>query len=322
LPLVGITGIYDRAMSAVTLRNLDLNLLVTLDALLQERNVTRAARRLGVTQPAVSAGLGRLRRHFDDDLLLRNGNRYDLTPLAELLATRTAPALLGVRRVFDAAPDFDPLTAQQEFTLMMSDYATAVFGEAFATYLAEHAPGVRLHVREVNAYSVSHALETLRSLDGVILPHGFVQDIPADDLWEDTWVCVVARDNAAVGDALTLEDVARMPWVVSYNNATAFTPAVQQLRTIGVEPDIRVVVESFLALPFLVADTDRVALVQGRLAARLEKAAGVRVLKCPWDVGPLVEAFWWHPAMQGDPAHSWLRAALRTVGARMVATVP
>jgi DNA-binding transcriptional LysR family regulator len=72
-----------------------------------------------------------------------------------------------------------------------------------------------------------------------------------------------------------------MPWVVSYNNATAFTPAVQQLRTIGIEPDIRVVVESFLALPFLVADTDRVALVQGRLATRLGEAAGVRVLPCP-----------------------------------------
>jgi DNA-binding transcriptional LysR family regulator len=304
-------------MPRATLRNLDLNLLVTLDALLQERNVTRAARRVGVTQPAVSAALNRLRRHFDDELLRRNGNRYELTPLAELLATRTTPALLGVQRVFDAAPDFDPQTAQREFTVMMSDYATAVFGDGLATYVAEHAPGVRLHIREVNAYSVNHALETLRSIDGLVLPHGFMQDIPADELWEDTWVCVVARDNPAVGDTLTLEDVARMPWVVSYNNATAFTPAVQQLRTIGIEPDIRVVVESFLALPFLVADTDRVALVQGRLATRLGEAAGVRVLPCPWEVVPLVEAFWWHPAMHGDPAHSWLRAALKDASSRL-----
>lgn len=299
-----------RAMTHVSLRNLDLNLLVTLDALLQERNVTRAAKRVGVTQPAVSAALGRLRRHFDDELLRRNGNRYDLTPLAELLATRTAPALLGVQRVFDAAPDFDPQTARREFTVMMSDYATAVFGDGLATRVAERAPGVRLHVREVNAYSVNHALETLLSIDGMVLPHGFIHDVPSDDLWEDTWVCVVARDNHAIGDVLTLEDVARMPWVVSFNSATAFTPAVQQLRMIGIEPDIRVVVESFLSLPFLVAGTDRVALVQGRLAARLAEAAGVRVLSCPWEVVPLVEAFWWHPAMYGDPAHSWLRAVL------------
>lgn len=308
-----------RLVPQSSLRNLDLNLLVTLDALLQERNVTRAARRTGVTQPAVSAALNRLRRHFDDELLSRNGNRYELTPLAELLATRTTPALLGVQRVFDAAPDFDPHTAQREFTIMMSDYATAVFGDALATHVAVHAPGVRLHIREVNAYSVSHALETVRSLDGMVLPHGFMQDIPADDLWEDSWVCVVATGNPSIGETLTLEDVARMPWVVSYNNATAFTPAVQQLRTFGIEPDIRVVVESFMALPFLVADTDRVALVQRRLAERLIRAAGVRILPCPWEVVPLVEAFWWHPAMHGDPAHSWLRAALRDVSARMLA---
>lgn len=305
------------SMVGSPLRNLDLNLLVTLDALLQEKNVTRAANRLGVTQPTVSAALSRLRRHFNDELLHRTGNRYELTPLADMLATRTTSALRGVQRVFDAAPDFDPTTAQREFTVMMSDYATAVFGDALAAHVAERAPGVRLQLREVSAYAVSHAQETLRTIDGVVLPHGFLQDVPADDLWDDTWVCVVARDNTAVADTLSLEDVARLPWVVSYNNATAFTPAVQQLRTIGIEPDIRVVVESFLALPFLVAGTNCVALVQGRLASRLAEAAGVRVLACPWEVSPLMEAFWWHPSMQGDPAHAWLRAALHHASARL-----
>ncbi|MBI4940500.1 MAG: LysR family transcriptional regulator [Actinobacteria bacterium] len=305
-------------MLHATFRNLDLNLLVTLDALLQERNVSRAARRVGVTQPAVSAALNRLRRHFGDELLHRNGRSYELTPLAELLATRTTGALIGVQRVFDAAPDFDPTTAEREFTVMLSDYATAVFGDGLATYIADRAPGVRLQLREVNAYAVSHAAETLRSIDGLVLPHGFLQDIPADDLWDDTWVCVVARDNPAVADTLTLAQVADMPWVVSYNDATAFTPAMQQLRTIGVEPDIRVVVESFLALPFLVADTNRVALVQGRLARRLADAAAVRILACPWEVVPLVEAFWWHSSLTGDPAHTWLRAALREASARLV----
>ncbi|WP_196780856.1 LysR family transcriptional regulator [Nocardioides sambongensis] len=87
-----------------SLRNLDLNLLPTLDTLLRERNVTRTAESLGLSQPAVSAALGRLRRHFGDELLHRTGNRYELTPLAQQLRTRTEPALQGVHRVFDASP--------------------------------------------------------------------------------------------------------------------------------------------------------------------------------------------------------------------------
>ncbi|WP_033335221.1 MULTISPECIES: LysR family transcriptional regulator [Actinomycetes] len=301
----------------MSLRDFDLNMLVTLDALLQEKNVTRAARRLGVTQPSVSAALRRLRRHFDDELLRRNGSRYELTSLAELLATQTAPALLGVQRVLDVAPSFDPGTSEREFTLMMSDYATAVFADTLAGIIAEQAPGVRLTVREVSAFAVSHAAETLRSVDGIVLPHGFIHDVPSDMLWEDVWVCIVARDNADVDELLTLEQLKRMPWVVSYNSATAFTPAVQQLRTIGIEPDIRLVTESFLALPFLVAGTDRIALLQARLADRLSKSAGVRTVSCPWDVSPLVEAFWWHPAMHDDPAHAWLRSTLCEAGGRL-----
>jgi DNA-binding transcriptional LysR family regulator len=179
-------------------------------------------------------------------------------------------------------------------------------------------PADHVRVDRVNAYAVSHAAETLRSVDGIVLPHGFVQDIPSDDLWEDTWVRLGDRSNPAVGESLTLEQLARMPWVVSYNNATAFTPAVQHLRTIGIEPDIRVVVESFLALPFFIANTDRIALVQGLLASRLAVAAGVRVVPCPWEVLPLAEAFWWHPAMKGDPAHAWLRDVMVEASARLL----
>ena len=296
------------------LRNLDLNLLLSLDALLRERNVTRAARVLGLSQPSVSSGLARLRRHFDDELLHRTGNRYQLTPLAEQLAPRVEVALSSLRRVFDSSPDFDPATADREFTIVVSDYAAAVFGDQLATALARESPGARLRLQEQSAYSVDHALELLRTVDGMVLPHGFITDIPVLDLHEDTWVCVVSSDNNEVGDSLTLEQLGRLPWVVTYNAPTAFTPALRQLRMIGVEPRVQVVVESFVAVPFLVAGTNRVALLQGRLAARLANAAGVRMLPCPWDVVPLKEAFWWHPSLRADPAHLWLRGVLQRAG--------
>jgi DNA-binding transcriptional LysR family regulator len=305
---------YGSAMGVVNLRNLDLNLLLALDALLEERNVTRAAERLGLSQPAVSAALGRLRRHFDDELLHRTGNRYELTPLAQQLSARTAPALAGVQRVFDASPDFDPASSDREFTLLVSDYAATILGDRLVTAVAEVAPHVRLRFQQSDPALVDHAMETLRSIDGIVIPHGFLTDIPVTDLYEDTWVCVVSHDNDRVGDALTMEDLAELPWVVTYHLPTAFTPAARQLRMMGVEPHVQVVVDSFLAVPFLVSGTPRIAVLQEKLAHRLADTSGVRVLPCPWEVVPLKEAFWWHPILRHDPAHAWLRRVLQQAG--------
>ena len=140
-------------MVRADLRNLDLNLLLTLDALLAERNVTRAAVRLGVTQPAVSAALARLRRHFGDPLLSRVGNRYELTLLAAQLRVDTTLALAAVRRVFEAAPDFDPAITDREFSLVLSDYAAAVMGEALSQVFAARAPQARLRIQGPDALS-------------------------------------------------------------------------------------------------------------------------------------------------------------------------
>ena len=136
------------------LANLDLNLLVTLDALLRERNVTRTAEQLGVSQPAVSGALSRLRRHFGDQLLIRVGNRYELTPLAARVAALTGTALAGVRRVFDATSDFDPSDLDREFTLVSSDYAATVAGPLIARALAEKAPKARLRLQQTTPEAV------------------------------------------------------------------------------------------------------------------------------------------------------------------------
>jgi DNA-binding transcriptional LysR family regulator len=309
-----ISGTYGWAV-ARALANLDLNLLVTLDALLEERNVTRAAARLGVSQPAVSAALARLRRHFGDELLSRVGNRYEPTPLAIQLRGRIATALTSVQRVFDSSPDFDPAEAQLEFTLMMSDYAAAVLGQAFAATLAEKAPGILLRMPMHTPEAVDHAAETLRTVDGILLPHGFISDFPSVDLFEDDWVGLVAAGNPHVRDALTMEHLSSLPWVSTFHRPTAFSVAEQHLRMMGVEADAAVVVESFLTIPYFVAGTDRIAMLQRRLAGRLAGLGDVRVVELPFEPVRLVEAFWWHPAHRHDPAHQWLRRTLQEVGA-------
>ncbi|GAA4908342.1 DNA-binding transcriptional LysR family regulator [Actinomycetospora succinea] len=301
------------------LANLDLNLLLSLRALLTERNVTRAAAALGLSQPAVSAALARLRRHFGDELLVRVGNRYELTPLAARLIDRTEAAVAGIERVFSAAPDFDPAATTREFTLLVSDYATSVLGPPLAAAFARTAPRARLRLCPHRPEDVTGAAERLRAVDGLLLPHGFVDDMPYLDLYEDHWVVLVATTNDRVGETVTLDDLAALPWVTVYHRPTAFIPAAQQLRAHGIEPRAQVVVESFLPIPDLVAGTDRVGLLQGRLAARLRPDDGVRVLPCPFTATPLVEAMWWHPTYDADPAHRWLRGLLTEVGADLPA---
>jgi DNA-binding transcriptional LysR family regulator len=299
------------------LANLDLNLLLSLRALLAERNVTRAAAALGLSQPAVSAALARLRRHFGDDLLVRVGNRYELTPLAVRLVDRTESAVAGIERVFSVAPDFDPAATTREFTLLVSDYATTVLGPALAAAFTRAAPHARLRLAPHRTDDVAGAAERLRAVDGLLVPHGFIDDLPYLDLYEDTWVVLVATGNERVGERVTLDDLSVLPWITVYHRPTAFTPAAQQLRAHGIEPQAQVIVESFLPIPDLVAGTERVALVQGRLAARLRPGDGVRVLPCPFAAAPLVEAMWWHPMYDADPAHRWLRGLLTEVGAQL-----
>ena len=304
---------------AAELHNLDLNLLVALDALLAERNVTRAAQRLGRTQPAVSAALGRLRRHFNDPLLSRAGGHYELTPLAAQLRADAAFALSSVRRVFEAAPDFDPATTQREFSLVLSDYAAVVIGEALSQLLAREAPNARLRIQGPTPNLVDNVDETIRAIDGIILPHGFIHNLPHTDLFADDWVGLAAADNALFDGEVTLERLSALPWVLNYDTRTAFTPAQQHLRLLGVDPRTAIVVDSFAAIPFFLVGTSRVAMVQRRLVQRLSGLADVRTFDLPFDAVPLVESFWWHPARAADPAHSWLQSSLEAVSREVVA---
>lgn len=304
------------------LSNIDLNLLVSLDALLRERSVTRAAHRLGLSQPTLSTALSRLRRQFDDELLARVGNSYELTPLAADLLERTAGALGVIERVFTGQPGFDPAGSEREFTVVMSDYASAVLSRHLSAVVAAQAPSVCLRVQQMRTETVDAAPEGLRAVDAIVLPHGFLSDLPHRDLYDDQWVCLVSSDNEAVGDTFTLEHLHTLPMVASYREPTAFTPAVKQLSMAGIEPRVVAVSGTFLTLPFLVAGTDRFALIQQRLADRLAPAADVRVLPCPFPVTPLLEALWWHPVYDRDAGHQWLRSVFDEVGARMAAERP
>jgi DNA-binding transcriptional LysR family regulator len=281
----------------VQLHNVDFNLLLPLRALLEERSVSRAAERMHMSQPALSAALARLRRHFNDELLERRGNSYTLTPLA-------------AQRIVLAQAEFDPSTTTREFTVVSSDYGMSVLGGPLATVLSEEAPHARLRFHAISASLVTGAPDSVRHLDGLLMPHGFITDGSREDLFVDRWVCVVAADNAVVGDTLSLDQLSGLPWVHTLSGPSEYTPAAKQLQLLGVEPKVEVVSPSFLATPSLLRGSNRIALVQESLARQMATDGTVRVLEAPFDVVPLVEAFWWNPVYDRYPDHVWFRSIL------------
>jgi DNA-binding transcriptional LysR family regulator len=311
---------HRRYPGVVNLARLDLNLLISLDALLQQRSVTRAAAQMGLSQPALSASLARLRRHFGDELLTRVGNEYRLTPLAAQLRESVRIALTGVERVFSAQSEFDPSSCTREFQLLVSDYVVAVLGPLLVAALGRQAPRARLRLTPHSPMVIDQAEQALVGSDLMFLPHGFISDLCYTDVFHDEWVCVVDHENPAVGRGLTLDELQELPWVVTYHGHSVSSAAVRQLRGLGVEPRAEVITESFLTVPSLVAGSGRVALLQKRLADQLPNGSGVVVLPVPFDVAPLIEAMWWHPVWDGDPEHAFLRDVVVRAGAELDVT--
>lgn len=296
-------------------------MLVTLNALLEERSVTGAARRLDVAQPTMSTALARLRRHFGDELLERAGNHYELTQLATRLRFQAAELVAGAERLFAAESVFDPATSTREFTVMSSDYGLWVIGPSLANALAAGAPGCRLQLVPLSMGALQDIDDALASVDFVLLPKGIVDAPRHLDLLTDEWVGVVAAGNERVGDALTVADLAELPWAVTAGGTSwpigsvEAIPALRQLELLGVRPRIAVVTQSFLTTPTLVKDSDRVAVVQRSVAQHTAIDGSVRVVALPFAAVPLVEAVWWHPANERDGGHRWLRGVLGRIAA-------
>ena len=299
--------------SAVALANLDLNLLVILRELLRERNVTRAARRVGVTQPTASAALARLRRHFGDELLARTRSGFVLTPLGVQIAAQIEPVCVGLERLFLVDPPFRPADSEREFVVLTPDYVLAALGEQLSRVMHEEAPHARLHVKVVQEAMPADLLETLRVIDGIVsvpMPRFQVTGIRGLELFRDRWVCVVAADNP-VGDRLAAADLERLPWVVPHHpdgEYPASSPLAPLFARLSTRPRVAVRVDSYQATPYFVAGTDRVAVMQRRLALRFADRPDLRILECPGDPPPIVETLWWHAKNDDDEAHRWFRA--------------
>jgi DNA-binding transcriptional LysR family regulator len=291
----------------VNLNGVDLNLLVALDALLAERNVTRAAERLSIGQPAMSAALNRLRKLFDDPLLSRSGADLVTTPLAESLTRPVQEAISAMHAVLATRGAFDPSADHRTFTVVASDYVGLVLLRSLVSRLAATAPRVRLVVHPVTPDLVSDLRRD--QMDLAVVPREIVPErlrLPRRELFDDRYVCAVAADNASVGDALSEEEFASHRHLAS---GGGLLPALGQreLSSLGVAPFAEVSTQTSLLPPFLLAGTDLITVVLERLGQHLRDAAGIRLVEPPVPLGGITETMYWHPRRADDPSHRWLR---------------
>lgn len=299
------------------LREVDANLLLALHALLEERNLTRAGERLMTSQPAMSGALTRLRKHFDDELLIRAGRGFELSPLAEGLrplvadAVEAAEALLGNQREFDAE------TSTKRFTVSLSEYAMTVLAEPLTRLLREQAPGCTVALDPIDVRPDQFEAQLMRR-DLIIGPLGF--DFPGriQPVFTDELVCVVASGHPRLVDgALGLEDLQEMPHAVAEFSAAGDRrrPLEIELESKGVfDRTVLVQVTSLLTLPFAVSGTDMCAFVPSRLAQhRCLAPLGLTIAETPLDPVTITEAAHWHPRRMTDPAVVWLRHLLYDV---------
>ncbi|MFJ6535174.1 LysR family transcriptional regulator [Paenarthrobacter sp. NPDC091711] len=299
----------------VNLLTADLNLLVALDALLVERNVTRAGARIGISQPAMSSSLQRLRRQFDDQLLTRVGSSYELTPLAQVLKEDVAQILRMVERTFDAQAVFDPALSTRSFRIVTSDYCLTALSGKLMTMLQEEAPGVQVHFDAVTPQAVERIKETLQSADLMLIPKGHFSGFPHMELFTDNWVCVTGATSQA--RTLTVEEMRDARWARLFGAEVDSTLADRRVYDLQLGEKTDIIVDSFLMLPFAVAGTARLALVQERLARMLASVAGVRIMQLPISLPSLVECAWWHPSKTADPGHQWFRRLVARAAAQL-----
>lgn len=295
------------------LGHFDLNLFVTLDALLETRSITRASERLHIGASATSSALGRLREHFGDELLVQVGRRMNLTPLAISLREPVRDLILRSQATLAAKIEFDPQIAQRRFVFNASDYATTVLLTPLAQRLEQEAPNISIDVIELGDKNLQR-LER-GEVDLAIYPERNASDTYLrDDLMTETYTCVVWTGNPLQADNFTFEDYMSARHVAAqFGDQRVASFESWFLSTHGVARQVVVTASTFNALPFLVVGTQRIATVHSRLARMYARMLPLRLLPPPFDIPPLRLVMQWNHHNDRDPAHTWLRGLLKTV---------
>jgi DNA-binding transcriptional LysR family regulator len=305
----------------MNIKSFDLNLLLAFESLMVERNVTRAARRSGMSQPAMSNALARLRRAFDDPLFVRTSEGMKPTSVAQSLIAPVRAALDGLRAALEEKPTFDPASSQRTFRLLANDYAEAVLLAPMVEKLHATADGVTLKLeRSRNLFQAPAPSSLADSFDLAI---GFFPDVLSLEtnlrsqvLWEERNVCIVRAGHPSIRGGVSLKQYAAAHHVAVFYKSEGPGVIDGLLQQKGYSRRTVVFVPHFASVPFIVSASDLIATVPERLAQHFKKGLKLQVLPAPVPIPLFRMVMLWHERSHTDPAHRWLRdlvaeAALR-----------
>lgn len=297
-----------------SIADVDLNLLVVFDAIVKERNITLAARRVGLSQPAMSSALGRLRRTFNDPLFVRTGSGMQPTPYAQLLASPIHRACELIGAALQIGGDFDPASSTRTFGFYMTDIGEAVFLPKLLVALSRSAPGVKVKVVRMPERGFGEAMAE-GEVDFAIglfptLKAGFFQQ----RLYRDEFVCVLRADHPDAQRPLGLKQFAAMRHAVVTTAGTGHEATVERaFAREKLRRRVDLTIPHFMALPMIVTQTDVIATIPRRLAQAFAAYPNIKLIAPPLKIPSFEIKQHWHERYHHAMANKWMRALLAGV---------
>lgn len=290
-------------------KRLDLNLLITLEALLVEQNVTKAASRLHLSQPAVSAQLSRLRDAFDDPLLIPTQRGMTPTAKALSLLDPLRQALDQVRATVSRHSDFDPLRASLTVVIACTDYLQAALVQPLVLRLRNRAPGVRVALRSLDIGQLEAQMARGEVDLALMTPSAAAPGLRTRHLFDERYVLIGRRGHPKLRRSMTVAQFAQLEHIiVSLRGGDFVTPVDDTLAALGYKRNVVLSASSFLFLPEMVSRSDFVALVPQRLVR--DNASQLRIVECPFPVEGFEVGMVWHERNHGHAGQRWVREEL------------
>jgi DNA-binding transcriptional LysR family regulator len=293
-------------------KRLDLNLLVTLETLLVEQNVTKAAVRLHLSQPAVSAQLSRLRHEFDDLLLIPAQRGMTPTAKAIELLDPLRQALDQVRATVATHRNFDPAKAKLTITIACTDYLQAAVVKPLVVELRTRAPGVRVALRNLDIPQLEAQMARGDVDLALMTPQVAPPGLRTRHLFDERYVLIGRRKHPRLRDGITVEEFAKLEHVVvSLGDGSFVTPVDSALAALGHRRNAVLSAASFLFVPEIVSGSDFVALVPERLVR--DRADKLKVMDCPFPVEGFAVGMVWHERSHGHSGQRWVRETIASL---------
>ena len=293
--------------------NFDLNLLVVFNAIYEEKSLTRAGRRLRLTQPAISHSLNRLRSAFNNQLFVRHGNRMVPTPLAEKLRLNAQEILGLTEKMLAGWESFEPRRSTRTFLIGIQDYPLLAVLPALMEIIHKTAPAINIKTSHLRKEDRKIALEEGK-LDMVIgVNKEFGGNIKQQYLFSDREVCIMRKDHPDIASTLTMEQYIAAEFI-SLSVSEYEEQAIDvKLKEIGIKRKIRLIVENEVTIPHLIAKTDLLANVVDLVASAFAPWLPIKIMPIPIPITDIKFYQYWHTRHQKEPAHVWLRQTIKNV---------